>query len=208
MGLIYDENVHVHVDSDTGEVYDAEDGTFLGYVADDPTYGDSDLSSHDVNAIYEAAALDHKLQLADLKDEIAAFREEQAAARGYSLAREEDAEAEYALEQAETAYADALQQLADKLGRPISDTEATEIGDRLPAEYDLSDIERAASDVGVRPFHGSGSNGGGRGARARYIEDRLREVDADSADLPDAEAGGLSGWYERLQQATGDPNGR
>lgn len=184
--------------SDNGQVFDGDDGEYIGTT--DEVYGDaladdeeeftdylangSDLDTA-VNAAWSAGQDSMREQLLALREEIAAAREAQNRADGYQLARAEDDEIEAFEAQGDADFRTAIQELAERLGRPISQTEAERIGDVLPdREYDDEDMAGAATSLGITSFSPEEDNQHSRAraaeARADYLNQRAREIEEAS----------------------------
>ena len=214
MAYQYDHEYNVYIDDESGDVVD-EYGTILGNVYDAVDDDDLDgLTEADVEALYTAGAETRAAELAELRAQVQALREDEAYRAGrqevFGLAEDSLADDE----QSEADFEEAMGVLADRLGRPISEREAEQIERFLPETYGLEDVERTAQALNIRSFSdNTAPDGGGRGQRSRYLSERFQELHEYDQELqrsgeddPD-EAGGLPAHLARLQQATSLDNG-
>jgi len=196
--IYYDEEHGVYVDPEDGTVYNT-DGERIGVADFEDDFDDTDA---DDVALFEAA---HRAASDDAREELARInsRIEQLAARDVYEAGRADVQAEaQELLNAEAAqadaYEDAMRTLATKLGRPVSNSEASRIAERLPQEYDQQDILSAAAQEAVTSFTERGARG--REARTSYFNDRLSEIENASSD-EEHDSGGMGGLFDRLEQS-------
>ena len=189
-------------DDETDGVYTA-DGGFYGYLDENAQFVDvSDgMTEAAAEALYNAGA-------EAARDLMFEEREERALETGYStaVAELEDIEAEQA--ESDGDFDTAMEELAGRLGRPVSETEAARIDALLPdREYTDDDVSTAAVRLGIRPFHSTGderSQARAAEARSEYLNARAHEMDQDDQDEYTETGGGNWAGVEESGGMFGD----